>query len=355
MPSKSATVVDIAKRAGVSIATVSRVLNGSAHPVRPATREKVLAAARELDYEPSDPARSLVRRVTRTIGLVIPDITNPYYPELVRGVEDTARQRGYAVVLTNTDREPDRVAAAVRVLRQKRVDGLIFAGGGAQPQAKFHELERLDAPVVTIGRHQLPFPSVRIDNRRAAREAVAHLIDCGRTRVACLAGPAHLTSVRDRVKGYREALQARGLARVPALLRYGDFGPESGYREARALLQSDVPPDAIFALNDWMAIGVLAAVADFGLRAPENVSVVGFDDVPLASYLRPSLTTVHVPAYEIGQAATGLLLASIGGEPHVRVVRLEARVIVRHSSVAPARDPLEPPITANQERRTAGA
>lgn len=343
----------------MSIATVSRVLNGSAHPVREATRERVLAAARELDYQPSDPARSLVQRVTRTMGLVIPDITNPYYPELVRGVEDTARQRGYTVVLTNTDREPERVAAAIRVLRQKRVDGLIFAGGGTQPQAQLRELERVDTPVVVIGRHQLPFPSVRIDNRRAAHEAVAHLIGCGRRRIACLAGPAHLTSVRDRVRGYRDALQAAGLEPVPEWLRYGDFGPESGYREARALLQddtrSDARPDAIFALNDRMAIGVLAAVADLGLRAPEDVSVVGFDDVPMASYLRPSLTTVHVPAYEIGQAATRLLLASIGGEPHPRVVRLEARLIVRHSSVAAASGPLDSPLTVNEERRTAGA
>ena len=356
MRRRSATVVDIAQRAQVSIATVSRVLNGaSGHPVRAATRERVLAAARHLNYEPSDLARSLVQRTTRTIGLVIPDITNPYYPELVRATEDTARERGYTVVVLNTDREPDRVAAAIRVLRQKRVDGLLFAGGGTQPQAEVRELKRADTPIVVIGRHHLPFASVRIDNARGAREAVIHLLERGLRRIACLAGPPHLTSVQDRIKGYRSALHTYGLPDSPALLRYGDFQPESGYREALALLRSHPRPDAIFALNDRMAIGVLAAVADLGLQSPKDVSVVGFDDIPIASYLRPSLTTVHVPAYEIGRAAMGLLLAAIQGKRPPRVVRLRTRLIARQSSAAPSRSPLHHPQPIDQERRTAGA
>jgi LacI family transcriptional regulator len=355
MSRQPATVVDVARRARVSIATVSRVLTGSRHPVGEATRRRVLAAAGALDYSPSDIARGLLQRATRTIGLVIPDIANPYYPELARGVEDAAREAGYAVIFSNTDRDHERIARAIRVLRQKRVDGLIFAGGGSQQRTLPDGIDRFGAPVVAIGSHHLPFPSVRIDNWQASYAAVSHLIETGRRRVACVAGPPQSTTVGERVQGYQQALEMRRLPAPAHWLRYGDFGAASGYHEARALLEAAAPPDAILALNDRMAIGVLAAAADLKVRVPEDLGVVGFDDIPLASYLRPPLTTVRIPAYEMGAAAIRLLLAGIAGRPHPRAVRLEARLIVRGSTGAPPAAPTECEDQETLQRRVSGA
>jgi LacI family transcriptional regulator len=323
---------DVARRAGVSISTVSRVLNNSDYPVKPGTREKVLEAAAELRFRPNDLARSLLLKKSRTIGLIVPDISNPYYPELSLGIESTASEHGYSVIFCNTSRRQEKLEQYVDVLLQKRADGIILAGGGSESPEVTQVLTDFDVHVALVGRHGLPFPSVQIDNMGAAREATSHLIALGHRHIAFVSGPPGLTSVQDRLAGYRAALKEHGMKRDGRLLRVGDFGAESGYTSATSLLQGEPTPTAVFCANDRMAVGAIAAAADLDLAVPGDLSVVGFDDTVLASQIRPSLTTVAVPAYEMGAAAMRLLLGLIDGEECPGDVWLPTRLTVRQSS-----------------------
>lgn len=329
------TIIDVARRAGVSIATVSRVLNGGA-PVHEATRRRVEQAVAELGFSPNGLARALHSKRTRSVGLLVPDISNPYYPELARGVEDVASQHGYSVVVCNTDGRPDKRREYMRVLREKRVDGVILAGGATEEdQAQPISGESWPA-VVGIG-YRLPgCVAVGIDNVRAAYEATTHLVQLGHRRVALIAGPLRRLSIRDRVAGYRQSLLEHGIEPDPALIQEGDFRPASGYSAARALLALPEPPTAIFAANDRMAIGAMAAVIDAGLRIPEDVALVGFDDTPLSAYIRPALTTVKVPSYEMGAAAMRQVLALLSKSRDVQpLILLPVRLVVRASSGGP--------------------
>jgi LacI family transcriptional regulator len=328
------TIRDVALRAGVSIATVSRVLNRSDHPVRAALRARVEAAARELDFRPSSLARGLAGRETRTLALVVPDIANPYYPRLSRGVEDVASAAGYALIVCNTDYRVDKLALYLQLLREKRVDGVLLAGGGHENPADLAELADADLPLQAIGRHPLAAPSVRIDNVAAGRAATAHLLERGRRRIAFVGGPAAHTTVGDRRRGYRQALRAAGLRPLPRLEIETSFSPADGELAARRLLEPAHQPDAVFAVNDYLAIGVVHGLLAAGRRVPDDVAVIGFDDIPLAAYFRPSLSSVAVPAYELGTAATEQLLRQLAGETVGETLWLETRVVARESSGA---------------------
>lgn len=327
-----ATIQDVARRAGVSIATVSRVLNRGPHPVSPAARARVEQAARELDFRPSSLARGLAGRETRTLALVLPDIANPYYPLLSRGMEDVASAHGYAVLICNTDYRPDKLALYLRLLREKRVDGALLAGGGHEDPADLAALAEAGLVLQAIGRHPLAVPSVRIDNLAAARAATAHLVAGGRRRIAFIGGPAEHTTVADRRAGYRAALTQAGLADDPDLEIEAGFGLADGERAAARLATLAAPPDGIFAFNDYLAIGAIHHLFAAGLAVPGSVAVVGFDDIPLAPYCRPSLSSVQVPAYDLGAAATEALLRQLGGQPVEPVVWLPTRIVVRESS-----------------------
>ncbi|MBX6764903.1 MAG: LacI family DNA-binding transcriptional regulator [Rubrobacteraceae bacterium] len=329
-------IKDVAQRAGVSISTVSRVLNETDYPVKPETRAKVLEATKELGFKPNDLARGLLSSRTRIIGLIIPDISNPYYPELSLGVESTASEHGYSVVFCNTGRDAERLEQYVDVLLQKRADGIILAGGGTQTKQVSQVLSDFDLAVALIGRHNLPFPSVQIDNRTAAREATSHLLELGHRRVAFISGPLNLTSVQDRLAGYQEAMVEHGIEHDSRLIREGDFGVQSGYSAAMALLKGQPRPTAIFAANDRMATSVISAAIDLGLRVPEDLSVVGFDNTVLASQVRPSLTTVSVPAYEMGSAAMKLLIDTLSGKKCPQVVWLSTELVIRQSTGPPS-------------------
>jgi LacI family transcriptional regulator len=334
------TIHDVARRAGVSIATVSRVLNRSAHPVREAVRVRVEAAARELDFHPSSLARGLAGQSTRTLALVVPDIANPYYPRLSRGVEDVAAARGYALIVCNTDHSIDKLAMYLRLLREKRVDGILLAGGGherpqqlaAGSRRALGELAEAGLPVQAIGRHPLEAPSVRIDNVAAARAATSHLLERGRKRVAFVGGTAGHTTVQDRRKGYRQALRAARQRPIASHEVLTSFSPADGEAAGGLLLQQSPPPDGVFAFNDYLAVGVIHALLQAGRRVPEDVAVIGFDDIPLASYFRPSLSSVAVPAYELGVAAAERLLCQLAGEDVSGVQWIETRIVARGSS-----------------------
>ncbi|MGI6284384.1 LacI family DNA-binding transcriptional regulator [Neomoorella humiferrea] len=329
------TIKDVAKHAGVSVTTVSRVLNNSRHPISPETRERVLAAIKELGFYPNAMARSLQLHETKTIGLILPDIANPYYPGIVRGVEDVAHEKGYTVILCNTDRSRERTKAYLRVLREKRVDGVIFTGGGAVEDAsREHFFDHGQIATVVIGRHKADLPAVQVDNVQSAQEAVEHLIKLGHRRIATITGPAVSTTARDRLEGYRRAMEAEGIAIESAWIVEGDFEFNSGYQAVGKLpLQGPEKITAIFAHNDLMAIGAIKALQEKGLKVPEDVAVVGFDNIPLASFITPALSTVAVPVYDLGVTAMRVLAELLAGRKVPPVTVLATHLEVRESSL----------------------
>lgn len=326
---RRATIHDVARYAGVSPATVSRVLNHSSHPVSEQGRRCVLAAARKLAYIPNLLARSLLTQETAAIGVLIPDVSNPYYAEVLRGIEDAVVPAGRTVILCNTDRQPEKQRLYLRALMERRVDGIIVAGGtfGRADTA----ITGRHLPVVIIGRHRARLPSVRIDNVAAAVMATAHLLGLGHRRIACLAGPSVSLTAADRVEGYRRALQAAGVAPTPDLVIEAGFTPAGALAAVRRLLALDPPPTAIVASNDQVAIGAIRALHEAGVWVPEDVSVMGFDDTPLASYTMPSLTTVAVPTHGLGRTAVELLDSLMRGKAASSVV-LPCTLRVREST-----------------------
>jgi LacI family transcriptional regulator len=321
------TIADVARAANVSIATVSRALNDRRYPMRRETRERVLAAVRDLNFRPNPLARGMITKETRTVGLLLPDIANPYYPKIARGLEDAALARDYAVVVCNTDGQASKAAYYIDVL-QKRVDGIIITGEVGDAA----KLASLGANVVVIGRHDLPYPAIRIDNVAAARQATKHLIENGHRRIGVIAFPAATTSGIDRLAGFRAELKKNRIAYDPDLTIAGDFGEESGYRAARAFLSLPSPPTAILAFNDRMAIGVIAAASDMSVSIPNQLAVVGFDDIPTASFVRPALTSVTLPAHALGIAAMEAMLELLNGQAPEPVTWIPTTLETRESS-----------------------
>jgi LacI family transcriptional regulator len=338
--SKSAVSIrDVAAAAGVSVATVSRVLSPATAdvPMRKETRDKVERAIDQLGYRPNDLARALLQQRSSAIGLVVPDISNPYYPPLVRGVEDVASSHGYRVVLCNTDRDPAKITGYLDTLIKSRVDGIVVAGGGwAEVPDRTAVLGTYRTGLVAVGRHDTAHPSVRIDNVAASREATEHLLGLGHRRIAFLGGPVSSTTVQDRARGYRAALKVASRRGFATIVRCGEFTEESGYTMTRELLSVSRPPTALLCANDRIALGAYAAAADTGRRVPDDVSVVGFDDTPIARYVRPTLTTVAIPTYEMGRVAMRLLLAQLQGTGQAELEILPTVLVVRDSTAPPA-------------------
>ncbi len=326
-----ANIVDVALRAKVSIATVSRVVNKSPHKVNPATRERVLAAIRELDFRPNALAKGLLMKKTMTAGIIIPDISNPYYAEIVRGIQDMADHHGYAVILLNTDRKPDRIMKQIYFLREKAVDGIIFSGGIIHGEKILSSLKELEGRVVVIGRHKANFPAVTIDNAGGAMKAVQHLIDLNHKRIGFIGGPDKSTSSRERISGYKTALVQNGLAVDKDLIRKGDLTPMSGYVSAKELVRIK-GITAILTANDQMAFGAIRAAKEQGIMVPEDLSVVGFDNIPFSSYFVPSLTTVEIPMYQIGAASLEMLVNLISNKNTEKFRWFETRLLVRDST-----------------------
>jgi DNA-binding LacI/PurR family transcriptional regulator len=348
--SRPVSIRDVAAAAGVSVATVSRALgpNSDSVQMRPETRQRVLRVSEELGYRPNDLARALLRQHTSVVGLIVPDISNLYYAGLVRGVEDAASAAGYRVVLCNTDRDVGKLGNYLDTLVESRVDGVIIAGGATDSAVDSRVFRPYRTKRVMVGRHAIGGPSVQIDNVAAARQVLDHLLDLGHRRVAFLAGPFSSLTVQDRLAGYRDALAARGIGVGDDLMLEGDLTEESGYRGALELLSRAERPTAIVCANDRMAVGALAASADSGLAVPAQVSVAGFDDVSVSSYLRPRLTTVAIPTYEMGTAAAALLLDQLNApgadtteddSAAPPVVMLPTTLVVRQSCAPPPRSP----------------
>jgi len=327
------TIKDVAQRANVSISTVSRVLNNSNHPVNPETKQRILEAIEELGFYPNAMARSLHYQTTKTIGIVLQNIANPYYPGVIRGIEDKAHELGYTVILGNVDRSPERTQKYLRVLREKRVDGVIFAGGGIVEEAEQGNFfEQNTMKTVVIGRHRSDLPSVQVDNVGAAREVTDHLVKLGRRHVVTITGPATSTTAQDRLLGYRQGLAMNGIVPRDEWVLTGDFEFESGYRAMATFLERGIDVDALFAQNDSMAIGAIKAIHERGLRVPEDIAVIGFDNIPLTEYITPQLTTVDIPRYQLGSSAMEVLSKLLAGEQVEQVTTLPTKLIIRQSS-----------------------
>ncbi|KAF1042102.1 MAG: Ribose operon repressor [Herbaspirillum frisingense] len=303
------TIKDVARLAGVSYTTVSHVLNHT-RPVSAAARERVLRAVDELAYVPSALARSLRSKVTGSIGLIIPNNTNPYFSELARGIEDHCYGAGYSVILCNSDDDPDKQRDYLQVLQTKHCDGLIIA---TLNQSDLMPRAKLDIPTVLLDRAPREHGTdlVSTDNARGGQLAAEHLLGLKRRRIACIAGPSGLDLSDERVNGFRNTLEEGGCMLGEADLLHADFSGIGGYQAAMQLLQRRQPPDAIFCCNDMMAIGVLRAAGELQIEVPGALSVVGFDDIELAQFIHPPLTTVAQNTRRLGNLTAQFLLERI--------------------------------------------
>jgi LacI family transcriptional regulator len=332
-----ATIREVAKAAGVSVGTVSNLISRTA-PVSARRQERILAAIRELNYQPSHIARSLKLRCTKTLGMAISDITNPFFPLLVRGAEDAALKHGYLLFTANTDDRVDREREILSVLRERRVDGVLLVMAPNDGDVS-HITKTLEAgiPIVCVDRvpSRIKVDSVTIDNRKSSRECVRHLLAIGHKRIAIITGPAILQTGRDRLQGYRQALEG---ARIPIddeLILEGNFRIESGYALGRELLNRKDRPSAVFVSNGMMTLGVLQAIDELGLRCPNDIALATIDDLQLA----PRLTAVAQPAYLMGYKGAELLIQRIKSKKapsQPRNIRLAAELKIRESTVGPA-------------------
>jgi len=346
-----ATINDVARRAAVTPATVSYVLSGK-NSVSEKTRARVLAIVEELDYRPNLVARSLVRRRTFTLALLLPDIANPFYPEIVRAVEGIARGCGYHLLLCNTGSDPLLGRTYLREMAGRRVDGLLAFEGGLRV-SDLSAAERRGMPVVLCNweeQQEHDLPSVDLDFWQGGALAARHLLQLGHRRLAVVVHgasggpPAHCR----RFEGFQATLAAVGLPWSDHGVFYGDSTLQSGYRAAEALLGCPERPTAVFATNDLMAMGVMEAAGDHGLCVPNDLAVIGFDDIFLGTHVRPTLSTVAVPKDELAARAMELVLRLIEGEqPEPLHISVQPRLVVRRSTAAPGMVPA----AATDERR----
>ena len=336
----TANITDVARRAGVSTATVSRVLNRN-YPVSDGVRQRVLEAVRDLGYVANAHARALLTSTSGTVGVILHDVSDPYFAEIVRGIQEVAAREDRLVVICNSLREPNREITYIEMLRAHRVDAIIMAGGhilddeymmALREQAL--QLRAQGSRLVLCGRHPVRADAVVPDNTAGGSRLVRHLLERGHRRIAHIAGPENLSTAQDRLDGYLGALASYAIEADPALVTGGDFTREAGYEATGRLLDAGVAFTAVSAANDLTAVGVLACLRDRGLRVPEDVSVAGFDDLPVARDVTPQLTTVRVPMLEMGRQS--MLLALRDVQAPYELVRLETELVERHSVAGPA-------------------
>jgi len=337
---KRATIRDVATRAGVSHQTVSRVINLNPN-VAGGTRERVLAAIRELGYVPSPMARGLISNRTHSLGVVADDISDGFFARMVAGAEAEARRRGYYLMIGSVEPDDDE-RGYLRLMLERRVEGLILARPSV-PLAPDDLLPARSAgvPLVGVGASALPgFPVVDVDNHQGGYDATRHLLEHGHDRIATIVGPREWPSAAARLEGYRRALREAGIAEDSALVEYvPDWGLASGQAAAARLLERKVSFTALFAQSDLIALGAMRQLRDARYRVPDDLSLVGYDDLPVADFVEPGLTTVHQPMQEVGALAASLLLDQLTGVATLEAgARLLPAVLVARHTVAPPPD-----------------
>ncbi len=333
------SIKDIARKAGVSHCTVSRALHHSPL-INPKTAERIREIARLSGYVPNAVARSLVSRSTRTVGVVVTTIADPFIGEVVEGIESIANERGYSVILANSNAEPEQEIKVVDSFTERRVDGILVA---ASRVGAFHgkRLAGANVPIVLINNQRLNHQhlgnyanSVGIDNVAASRDIVGHLLELGHRRIAYIGDRSGYQSDAERFSGYRAMLKRARLTLDPRLVVRGDGKPEEGERAATQLLQLDHRPTAIFCYNDMTALGALRAAGNCGLQVPRDLSIAGFDDLFVASYTSPPLTTIRQPKQEMGRRAMLILLQLLKGEATESRLMLPGELIIRGSTAS---------------------
>jgi LacI family transcriptional regulator len=328
-PARSASIYDVARESGVSVFTVSAVVNHKSH-VGKKLRERVEAAIRKLKYHPNLIARSLAKQKTHTIGMIVPDIGNPFFPMVVRGAEDAAQKHGYNLLLCNSDDNLDKEENAVELLLSKRVDGILLTKAAEDFRLSLRQMiKEVNIPFVLVMRTypKLTNDAVMSDDYQGAYDAVCHLARAGRRRIGLISGPLKISNAKARWEGFRDALKAKELLYEPELVIEGDYRIESGSRAGHALLSHR--PDGIYVANHLMTIGLLKAAEEMGLRCPEDFGLVSFDDYPWLSIFRPRLTTVELPKHQLGSEAAELLIRRISGDrskPVTRMLQPELRI-----------------------------
>jgi LacI family transcriptional regulator len=335
------SIVDVAKLAGVSVTTVSRVINNSSHPVNPETRNRVLNAAAELNFVPSALARALVSDNTHIIGIIVGDASDPYFATIVRGISDVARENGYLTMVCNSDRVSQMELSYVRLMSNYRVDGIIFAGGGLNDDDYLDEMRDLidglkerDVPVIILGSHRFQAHLISIDNVQAAMDMTEYLIGLGHRRIGFIQGPQVLSTSILRLKGYRQALEKHNIPYDQNLVAASNFTYEDGQRATNLLVKCKPQPTAIFGSNDLVAIGCLGWLRELGIAVPGEISVAGFDDISAARYVNPPLTTISVPMREMGATGMRHLLKMITTGVQFEEIHLLPYTLVERASCA---------------------
>lgn len=365
MARRMTTIKEVAKRAGVSIATVSRVLNDQSNVTADA-RAKVMAAVQALDYRPSRVARRLRTKSTHVIGLIITDIQNLFYTSVTRGIEDVASRNGYSLILCNTDEDADRERLYLEVMHDENVAGIILAS--ATETGHDPKLLNGHIPVVALDRliTDVKVDTVLVDNVGGAKKAVSHLLSLGHRRIGLIRGQQEITTSLERQAGYEQALKEYGLPIDPALIHQADLRqvadsrqqaldllalPERSRQQTLDLLASLERPTALFTANTMITLGTLTAIHEIGLRIPDDIALVAFDDIPWATLLNPPLTAVPQPTYEIGTTAANMLLARLAkpDRPPTQV-RLDVQLVIRESCGARQAGRLAATILPNQSQ-----
>lgn len=329
---KAPNIYDVAREAQVSVFTVSAVINKKEH-VGAARKRRVEAAIKKLDYRLNSLAQSLASERTHTIGVVVPDISNPFFPMVVRGAEDAAQKHGYNLLLCNSDDRLDKEERAVELLLSKRVDGILLTKAAEDFHPALRQMiKEMNIPFVLVMRTypKLTRDAVITDDYQGAYNAVCHLARAGRQRIGLVSGPLKVSNALARSQGFRDALKAKGLRYEKELVVEGDYRIESGFRAGHTLLSHR--PDGIYVANHLMTIGLLQAAEEMGLSCPDDFGLVSFDDYPWLSIFRPRLTTVELPKHQLGSEAAELLIARISGETGRATVRkLQPELRIRES------------------------
>lgn len=338
MAKTALTIKDIAKFCGVSITTVSKVINGKCDGIGEKTVDKVRAAVKKHDYRPNAVARSMITRKTNTIGLVVPDVRNPFFAELARGVEDVANSLSYGCFLCNTDGDIDKESACVTLLRERIADGILFTTQNRMEfNPIFNRLRDEKYPFCLIERYldAMPdVPGVYFDNVEGARMITRYLLERGHRRIAFISGPETTVNALYRRQGYEEALVEAGVEPDPSLAAVGDYHYNGGYRAAGTLIGRRKPKfTALFASNDLMALGAYQRFEEEGLAVPEKISLVSFDNAPFPKVMRPAITTVELPAYAMGKRAAEMLFDCIGGRAGAGTRHVFSPKIIEKDSV----------------------
>ncbi|MCA0984261.1 LacI family transcriptional regulator [Halobacillus yeomjeoni] len=323
-----ATIKDVARLAEVSVATVSRVLNGNGY-VHKETKDRVAKAIQQLNYRPNDVARSLFKGRSKMIALFVPDIMNPFFPELARAVEDTAKQKDYTFVLCNTDDDPEKEIAYIDALRQKSLDGIVVVSSTMSGDY----VKNVDIPVIALDRilHE-DLSSVTVNNREGARQAVEHLKKQGCTRIAHIAGPEHISNAKQRMNGYLDAVQQEEWFKF-SYIEQGEYRFESAKEAAQSLLERHPEIDGLFVANDLMGVGALKGAEAMKVSVPEELSIIAFDGITLGETTTPTLTTMAQPIYTIGSRAAEMLIQQIEqADQGTQVEEFEVELIEREST-----------------------